>query len=858
MIKTLPVKKNSNMADLEKYTQVNTMPLGDSLLAVSKNGKWGIQDNNGKQVFSYLFDGMASCNDCIAVKKDNNVGLLDGQGGMIISPCYSSIECVKKNEKNYYCKENSFDSSQKNHFLVARIGNSKDPNDFMGFHWNNIAKMNIEGESLFDKQSVFILNTETFSELFSVEHGVYQNSRYLNIQQLTNKLFCVKQEDMFGVYDIDTESLIIECEYQRIIYEGKKVVKLQKNGLWGIRTIIKEDSQEIIDIPPSYLEINVLDEKECLFSAKTNGKYSCYILLNKEGEEILFDTPNTGFFEFGSHFKWFSNDLILVSVYNNVFGFVDSVGHISVPFKYNYVEKREDGNFDVNVCMNYEHKRYGETTMIPITFWGILDTNGKEIAPLKYTERIPSKHDFIIVKDSLSGFYGVLSPSEEEVIPCKYKRLIWSKQKDFLFFCHGGHTRGKDDAFLGWESNWESNSDVQYIKVNFFSDDIEYGKWGCIKKDGSIFVEAKYDCFKEVGEYITAGRDGSFLNDDNCYGEAYDGSYDLFDKNGDYIIGGFNEFKYDEINSLLMFRFGGIWKSEKDYIPDIYPPVSYVSNYFDDENSKWLIVSKDLKSIMRMPDGSRVQIKKGFYGSVRTIPRNLFSYKEPEINENLAVCESRKKKIVVQITDGIRSEEYDDVYVVGKNTFFYCNKEPKELGVRRIKGQGEDILLDASQKHIYAFTYPVNNYFFGFQKIDDKMDRVLLYSINDIQNPQIAISSIENKCLNDYIRSGYFIMKIDDGENNGLHSLMLQKNSLFDKTFIEKISPENTLPKVFWGNDIYIFSYNDYSKRRNNWDSHKMKAETNDNWREDAWDAMTDGMYGDMPDDFDGDFEFLG
>ena len=26
----------------------------------------------------------------------------------------------------------------------------------------------------------------------------------------------------------------------------------------------------------------------------------------------------------------------------------------------------------------------------------------------------------------------------------------------------------------------------------------------------------------------------------------------------------------------------------------------------------------------------------------------------------------------------------------------------------------------------------------------------------------------------------------------------------------------------------------------------------------DTWDAMTDGMYGDMPDGFDGDFDFLG
>lgn len=33
----------------------------------------------------------------------------------------------------------------------------------------------------------------------------------------------------------------------------------------------------------------------------------------------------------------------------------------------------------------------------------------------------------------------------------------------------------------------------------------------------------------------------------------------------------------------------------------------------------------------------------------------------------------------------------------------------------------------------------------------------------------------------------------------------------------------------------------------NNWD-----------WERESWYAMTDGMYGEMPDDFDGDYSFLG
>lgn len=29
-------------------------------------------------------------------------------------------------------------------------------------------------------------------------------------------------------------------------------------------------------------------------------------------------------------------------------------------------------------------------------------------------------------------------------------------------------------------------------------------------------------------------------------------------------------------------------------------------------------------------------------------------------------------------------------------------------------------------------------------------------------------------------------------------------------------------------------------------------------YEKETWDAMTDGMYGDMPEDFDGDYDWLG
>ena len=51
---------------------------------------------------------------------------------------------------------------------------------------------------------------------------------------------------------------------------------------------------------------------------------------------------------------------------------------------------------------------------------------------------------------------------------------------------------------------------------------------------------------------------------------------------------------------------------------------------------------------------------------------------------------------------------------------------------------------------------------------------------------------------------------------------------------------------------------------RRSFRSYRTKYDNDDNyydssdWEEDNWYAMTDGMYGDMPDGFDGDYSFLG
>ena len=55
------------------------------------------------------------------------------------------------------------------------------------------------------------------------------------------------------------------------------------------------------------------------------------------------------------------------------------------------------------------------------------------------------------------------------------------------------------------------------------------------------------------------------------------------------------------------------------------------------------------------------------------------------------------------------------------------------------------------------------------------------------------------------------------------------------------------------GDGLRRFSYQEGNYDLYNWmDSSRREK------KEDDWDAMTDGQYGDMPEGFDGDYSFLG
>lgn len=824
--------------------------LFNSLLAVQSNNKWGVKNSSNQRIVNFFYDAIGFISENIIICKDSNIGLLGGNGNLIISPSYKKIESVNVQEGIYhdwhgklydcYSHEYFYDTNGcyfnwKGEKLDRLYHKETSVNDR-----GNILK---SGEKFFSIENAIILSTNNYSELFSVEKGIIPNSRYEEIHQLTNISFCVKQNGLYGIYRVDTEELIIPCEYDRIVFKGGHTVLLCKNDKWGAKDLIRHEhifyNLLKVEIPLEYEELSILNDNQTLFGAKKHylsyfekeDKYN-YVILKRDGTECdKYDE-----LKLEGQFTIYNSNRILTKK-NEKFGFVSLSGFITIPFIYDEIKNRKDGFFDV---------RIGEA-------WGVINLDGREIVSVKYNKPIafPIEKDNTtkaistsnIVTSSIGNRKGIIDCSGKEIIPTIYEHIMICDK--------GGYFFGYD----GCEDNYYSN---------FFTD-IRYATWGYMNSKGDIIIDAKYDCIR-VGDYfIQAGRDGSFVgdedNNDYTNDHSYTGVYDLYTKDGDLIIGGFHEMIYDAEQEVFAFFFGGKWERYCSYSDD-WNNIYCYDWRFTYLNDLWLILDKNFKTILRKEDGTQYQFDKGFIGKIEirkeekkvthvyNMPIKLMHNGFSHFCDGYAIVkasndEHYSKKAILDIKTGTQSVFFDEVEQITTNLFFFAKGEKCGITSMTFENIPAEYLI---------FTLPVEGYFFATKILDEINCQVSLRHIsNPFEEIAIAINRIKTDDLIDEIGFGRFKIQVDSpGE---LHNIKVPLLKVFDQSFQSLINNEETSYFCNKWKDRYFFT-NDW--RFGSSEGCWGYCDDDSDYMRDSWDAMTDGMYGDMPDGFDGDFDFLG
>lgn len=418
-----------------------------------------------------MYSEVALLQECFIILRDDKIGLIDLNGKIIVDTIYNSIECVTINNKPYqlgnkkdlmrtygcdrlflgYCTEYCFDTN--GHF------------DFMGRNYDSLRRniiktsknfrtstfsISITSHIEFDLSKPLILVTDEYQELCLHSEGIMCNGRFSKIEQITQTCFVVKSNDLYGVYRIDTDSLIIPTEYDQIQFMGGHTVLLCKNGFWGAQDLFLENnilkSLASVSIPCENLELNILDAFQTMFGAKKQYKSydnklkSYFTILRKDGHES--SNFNTNIY-FDTQFKRYDNRHFLTSQHGK-YGFVTLSGYTSIPFIYDEITERKGGNFNV---------RIGDA-------WGVIDMDGHELMPVKYANPIPlfitkpqnvvfddnleenndienhiitNENGMTILEDSRSGFYGCVDLKVEKYF-LQYFSILCSLTIKIFYF----------------------------------------------------------------------------------------------------------------------------------------------------------------------------------------------------------------------------------------------------------------------------------------------------------------------------------------------------------------------------------------------------------------------------------------
>ncbi len=157
-------------------------------------------------------------------------------------------------------------------------------------------------------------------------------------------------------------------------------------------------------------------------------------------------------------------------------GFADELGNIKVPAKYDLANRFENGYAVVGIYNEDVQLRYG-----------MIDTSGKEVIPLKYAH-LAERFSEALMAAELNNKWGFIDAKNQTIIPFTY---------DYAYNFSEGLAAVRLNNKIGFITT------AHKLKIPFMYDEVKkfkearcavklYNKWGFINEDGAQVVPFKY------------------------------------------------------------------------------------------------------------------------------------------------------------------------------------------------------------------------------------------------------------------------------------------------------------------------------------------------------------------------------
>ena len=543
----------------------------------------------------------------------------------------------------------------------------------------------------------------------------------------------------------------------------------------------------------------------------------------------------------------------------------------------NILDNREHLRIRVGATIDFKECMLSNNYLGKVEFykdggWGIAEEDGTVLVKNHLTRQpseTPSLHcDFSyiktpyrIIQDRDTNKYGILSyESFYETVHCLYDKI---EVIDF----------------------YENSTRHFFIKA------MKNNKWGCFDERCSLIIDFEYDIIQLVSGFLECIREAEYHLADSLSERdrryVIEGKRDLYDGEGTLLIGGYDNLFVDY--QYLKFYFGTsyeYYKEEEEDLQGYSIPLSKVRLNF--ENSKCLVLDKELKTIIsignglfRMPKGHRFHsldeverfVPSGYllkYG-VDLSDYNTFIYLHRYYGEQYLVPD--------YIREGFSSPEEQDNYIAAQ----VKAHEDQKKRMQSLFGD-EDKVLDIdnpfdyyeSTENLYERRQDlyVDDSLVAIIRLNDDKEILWIDNANEIME-KMSYPHIYRKGK----KFGFF-------DHNGLKPVFfdaITRESPDHKIYVALLeycrdpNPVYNNPNFINYRHLYIHYYilddGKYIRVEDDWkifNPRKFKwypydfitinygdcdegpyeyhSERGYEWTdEDAWDAMTDGMYGDYP-----------
>ena len=345
---------------LENYDENNNLWYEENVLAVEKNGKYGLINFEGNQILEPNFDKiytLKGTGNSLITEKDGKKGLVNHLGLQVVENKYNEIKSLGKDTKAYIVKQDNkygVEGILDCKYQDIKVLNNKEI--FCVKENNKYKVINAEGKNVFSekfdsietiKDNIIIYKYNNKYCAYDIENSKKLSKTYKTLKYTANNLFIARTSNSYGIIDIKGETKVKQ-EYSNInYYEGINVYELEgKNS--DVNTILNSELKEIAKGIIS--EVNTEKSYIKLWTNEGQGYY------NLSGQKL--ETKDI-----------LTNNNLFLSKQNDKYGFVDKDGNVVV--EHIYDDAREQNEF-------------GYVAVKKDGLWGSLNKAGQTLVNTKY------------------------------------------------------------------------------------------------------------------------------------------------------------------------------------------------------------------------------------------------------------------------------------------------------------------------------------------------------------------------------------------------------------------------------------------------------------------------------------------